>query len=103
MIYSAMFSNAVPSFGGIRLLQKVWNPECRHPASMAIISREIFPLAISMPKTLRRNMASSFFSSDSGATREHPFAVEAAVRNHDMATRVESEQVAGLTPGNIRP
>jgi hypothetical protein len=41
---------------------------------MEIISLEIFFLAISMQKTLCRNMASNFFSSRGGATRNMPFA-----------------------------
>jgi hypothetical protein len=39
---------------------------------MEIISREIFPLAISMQKTLCRNMASNFFSSSGGAKLNMP-------------------------------
>jgi hypothetical protein len=47
-------------------------PECRHPASIATISRVIFPLVISMRKTLCRKRASSFFISRGGAMRNMP-------------------------------
>jgi hypothetical protein len=52
MMYHARFSIASSSWFWMRFPQKTWNPECRQVESMVIISREIFPLAISMRKTL---------------------------------------------------
>ncbi len=66
-MYRARFSNADSSFGGMRLLQNTWNPEWRHPASIDIISREIFPLAISMAKNLMPEYGLQFFHLQRGA------------------------------------
>ncbi len=62
---------------------------------MAIISFVIFPLFRSILNNLCRKIASSFFSSRGGATREHALvAVETAVRNQDVAVGIETEEVA---------
>lgn len=72
MMYRAGVSIASFSFGWMRFPQDTLNPECRHVETMAIISPEISPLAISTQKTLCRKMASNFFSSSGRDTRNRP-------------------------------
>jgi len=63
---------AVSSFGEIRFPQKTWKPECRHVESIRTISCVIFPLFSSILSTVCRKMASNFFNSRGGATRNMP-------------------------------
>ncbi len=63
---------SVSFFGDMQFPQKTLNPECRHVESMVIISCVTFPLESSILNTLCRKMASSFFSSRGGATRNMP-------------------------------
>ena len=86
---------AVSSVGEIRLPQKTLKPECRHVESMAINSFVIFPLFRSILNTLCRKMASSFFSSRGGATKEHAaITIKTAVGHQDVAVGIESEKIA---------
>ena len=101
MMCRARFSIASSYFGRMRLPQKTWNPEGRRIESRKIISLEIFPLAMSIRKTVCRNIAFSLFQLQGWGYPEHPFCVKAAVRDEYMAMEVEAEKVAeGLNGDN---
>jgi len=72
MMVRARFSIAVSSAGEMRWPQKTLKPECRHVESIRTISCVIFRLFSSILSTVRRKMASSFFNSRGGATRNIP-------------------------------
>ena len=100
MIYRARFSMAVSSWarcGCRRRPESGMPPVGKHGDQLLVI----FPLARSILKTLCRKIASSFFSSRGGATRNMPLPVEAAIRHQDMAVGIESKEVAkGLDGDN---
>ena len=101
-MYRARFSIALSSFGRMQFPQSTWNPECRHVVSIAIISREIFPPGDQHAKDLMPQNGFPLFQLQRRGYPEHPFCVEATVRDKNTAMRVETEHIAEGLDGDHR-
>ena len=93
MMERARFSMAVSSAGAMRLPQKTWKPECLHVESMTIISFVIFPLARSILSTLCGKTPPAFQLQGRGDAEHASVAIKTAVRDEDVAVRMEAEEV----------